>query len=130
MSPPEIVLWSHLRRGQLGGLRFRRQHPLGPYVADFYCHESRLVVEIDSTYHGGNLDYDDARDDWMRGRGLRVLRFTSSDVAKNKEGVLELILRVGRRDTPSVKLEDSFDTSPARAGEDAEPPAADDAEET
>jgi very-short-patch-repair endonuclease len=52
MSPPEVVLWRCLRRRQLGGHRFRRQHPLGSYIVDFVCLERRLIVEVDGSHHG------------------------------------------------------------------------------
>ena len=62
---PEIVLWSKLRKQQLGGFKFRRQHAIGPYVADFYCAQVLLVVEVDSSYHAGRQEQDAARDAWM-----------------------------------------------------------------
>lgn len=65
MSPPERILWAKLRSGQLDGLRFRRQHPLGPFIADFYCHAATLVVEIDGFCHDDRLDADADRDRWM-----------------------------------------------------------------
>lgn len=91
MTVPEVVLWQRLRRGGLGGLRFRRQHPLGPYIADFYCHECRLVVEADSGYH--DRDQDNERDHWMKERGIRVVRVTAGQIAQDLEAVLRLILR-------------------------------------
>ena len=93
-SPPEGLLWSRLRRRRLGGLRFRRQHPLGPYVADFYCHESALAVEIDGVYHAGDRKARDAaRDAWMQERGLRVLRVPAAAVMGDLDAVLRTIAR-------------------------------------
>jgi len=93
MTPPEVVLWSHLRRKQLGGFRFRRQRPLGPYIADFYCHEARLVVEVDSSYHAGkNHVRDIKRDRWMNENGLRVVRVTAREIATDVDTVLSTIL--------------------------------------
>ncbi|WP_416236138.1 endonuclease domain-containing protein [Pseudomonas citronellolis] len=87
----ERLLWSRLRDRRLLGWKFRRQVPLGPYVVDFYCHERQLVVELDGGQHLGNAaDVD--RDAWLRGQGLRVLRFWNHDVLVRTEGVLEAIL--------------------------------------
>jgi len=96
-TPPERVLWSRLRRKQLGGFRFRRQHPLGPYIADIYCDQSNLVIEIDgSTHQGEQRLHDNRRDAWMAERGLVVLRFTTSEITKELDAVLRTILRCCR----------------------------------
>jgi very-short-patch-repair endonuclease len=129
MSPPEVVLWAYLRGRKLKGLRFRRQHPLGEFIADFYCHEADLVVEIDSRFHvGDRRRRDAARDAWMRERGVEVLRLTASELATNLDAALAAIARAalgriarGLR-TPSG-LADSA-TSPASSGEDGESAAA------
>jgi len=97
---PERVLWSRLRAKQLAGLKFRRQHALGPYVADFYCAEGCLVVEVDGRGHEVRRDRDDARDAWMRVHGvrvLRVLRASASEVSRDLESVLRLILKEARK---------------------------------
>ena len=92
-TPPEGVLWSSLRNGQLGGLKFRRQYPIGPYVLDFYCFEARLCVEIDSVYHDAKgHKKDQARDAWLRAEGIDVLRVSASDVSKNLGAVLRTVL--------------------------------------
>jgi len=96
-TPPESILWKHLRNRRLGGWKFRRQQPIGPYIADFYCAEAKLVVEIDSRAHNGRLDHDTARDEWMRSDGVETFRVTASDISKNLEGVLEGIAHVVRR---------------------------------
>ena len=82
-------LWSRLRRKQLEGFRFRRQHPLGPYVVDFCCAEAKLIVEVDGGHHA---DDDEARTRWLEARGYRVIRFWNNDVLANTEGVLCMIL--------------------------------------
>ena len=93
-TPPERLLWSRLRRGQLGGFRFRRQHPLGPYIADFYCHEAALVVEVDGAMHAGERKQKDAiRDAWMNERRIAVLRVRAVDVFGNLDNVLSTMLR-------------------------------------
>ncbi|MGJ8636588.1 MAG: endonuclease domain-containing protein [Phycisphaerales bacterium] len=96
-TPPESVLWKKLRNRQLDGFKFRRQHPIGPYVADFYCARVQLVVEVDSSYHAGRQDQDKARDDWMNTQSITVLRVTASELAKNEEGVLSEICSTARR---------------------------------
>lgn len=98
MSPPERLLWSRLRKSQLAGLRFRKQHPIGPFIADFYCHDARLVVEIDGPTHAGAHALDDVkRDEWMHARGVRVLRIPSAEVFSNLHGVLSTIALVAKR---------------------------------
>lgn len=95
-SPPEGVLWSALRNRRLGGLKFRRQHSVGPFVVDFYCADAHLIVELDSSYHDGRRAQDAARDRELESRGLRVFRVTASELAKNPDAVLETILRLAR----------------------------------
>lgn len=95
-SPPEGVLWSYLKDRQLGGLKFRRQHSIGPFVVDFYCADARLVVELDRGYHDGRREQDAARDRELESRGLHVVRVTASELAKNPDAVLGTILRLAR----------------------------------
>jgi len=92
MTDAEQLLWSRLRRRQLNSSRFRRQHPIGPYIADFACLECRLIVEIDGGQHQPN-GTDEARDSWLRSRGFSVLRFWNNDVLTRTTDVLEEILR-------------------------------------
>ena len=92
MTDAEQRLWFHLRRRQWGGFRFRRQHPVGPFVVDFLCVERRLVVEVDGSQHLESAT-DRARDAWLRGRDLRVLRFWNDDVLERTEQVLCAILQ-------------------------------------
>lgn len=93
MTEVEGILWERLRDSQLDGLRFRRQHPLGHYIADFYCHELRLVIELDGGVHHEKiqLQRDTERDALMKRNGLSVLRFDNERILKNLEGVLEAI---------------------------------------
>jgi very-short-patch-repair endonuclease len=76
-TPSEELLWAHLRNGGLAGLKFRRQHQVGPYIADFYCASLRLVIELDGAQHAEarGLAEDVERDALMAKEGLRVLRF-------------------------------------------------------
>ncbi|MCA9274926.1 MAG: endonuclease domain-containing protein [Phycisphaerales bacterium] len=92
LSPPERFLWNALKRRQLAGLHFRKQSPMGDFIADFYCHAARLIIEIDGeTHQGSRLTLDRERDRWMKQAGLVVLRFTAEDVFKHREAVLERI---------------------------------------
>ncbi len=88
---PEQLLWSMLRRRQLGGLRFRRQHPIEPYVVDFYCASVRLAIELDGRSHDGRAAHDESRSQYLKNQRIRVLRIANDDVLTNLDGVLELI---------------------------------------
>jgi very-short-patch-repair endonuclease len=81
MSLPEVLLWQALRK-KPSGLKFRRQHPSGRYIADFYCHDARLIIEVDGEAHGrGNAPQRDAsRDAWFAARGLAVLRIPATEI--------------------------------------------------
>ena len=89
----EARLWYHLRAHRLGGYKFKRQKPLGPYIVDFVCMEHRLIVEVDGGQHAETLAYDVRRDDWLGARGFRVLRFWNNEVLGETEAVLERILQ-------------------------------------
>src|SRR5690349_5507680 len=91
-SPAEQKLWYELRDRRLGGFKFRRQQPVGPFVADFYCADCQLIVELDGDTHAGREDYDAARTAWLANNGHRVVRFTNDDVHHNLKGVLLAIL--------------------------------------
>jgi very-short-patch-repair endonuclease len=74
MSPPERKLWTRLRSRKLRGLRFRRQHPIGAYVLDFFCDEAGLAVELDGGHHAESKEHDERRDAWLAAQGIAVLR--------------------------------------------------------
>jgi very-short-patch-repair endonuclease len=93
----ERKLWLLLKSSRLSGLKFRRQVPMGHYIADFVCHEHKLVVEADGGQHGSETDL--LRDQWFQAAGYRVLRFWNNDILNNTEGVLETILLA----TPQVR---------------------------
>src|SRR3954469_10279403 len=98
-TPPEYRLWMLLRQ-RPEGLKFRKQHPLGPYTLDFYCPARKLVVEVDGDSHGmgDNPARDRRRDVWLREQGLRVLRFNARDVMMDVDsGVTANLHAVGRR---------------------------------
>ena len=87
----EGLLWHYLRGKQLGGYKFRRQQPIGGYVADFVCMPRKLIVELDGGQHADRQIYDRERDAYLRGQGYRVLRFWNNEVMGNCYGVLEQI---------------------------------------
>jgi very-short-patch-repair endonuclease len=88
----ERAMWAILRDRRLAGSKFRRQHPIGPFVADFACLDARLVVELDGGQHAEHPAADAARTGFLESRGLRVLRFWNNEVLTNREGVLTVIL--------------------------------------
>ncbi|HVV92945.1 MAG TPA: endonuclease domain-containing protein [Hyphomicrobiales bacterium] len=98
MTLPEVVLWQMLRRGGLAKLHFRRQHPVGPYVLDFYCAAVRLAVEVDGEFHGTDegTSRDRHRDEFLAAQGIRVFRVTARDVLDDEqlEGVVLAIAQV------------------------------------
>jgi len=85
----ELKLWRYLRSRQVAGAKFRRQHPVGPYIADFACPQCNLVVELDGSQHGGATDRE--RDRQLADPGWRVLRFWDNDALKETEAVLKTI---------------------------------------
>jgi very-short-patch-repair endonuclease len=87
----ETVLWHRLRAGRLAGYRFRRQHPIGPYVVDFVCLEAKLVIEVDGPTHD-DRQRDQRRDRDLASRGYSTLRFWNNDLYENIDGVIEMIL--------------------------------------
>ena len=86
MTDAERKLWSVLRNRQLAGAKFRRQQPIGPFIADFVCQEHRLIVEANGGQHAGNMA-DDRRTAFLQSSGYRVLRFWNSDILTNIDGV-------------------------------------------
>jgi len=94
-TPPEQLLWLALRNGQIGGLKFRRQHPICPFVVDFYCYGAGLVVEVDGMSHDDKTRQDAARTDYIESQGLRILRVTNEDVMSDLDAVTREIARLG-----------------------------------
>ncbi|MBN9004575.1 MAG: endonuclease domain-containing protein [Rhizobiales bacterium] len=93
MTRAEMLLWRHLKAHRLAGLGFRRQTPMGRYIADFVSHTSKIVVEVDGESHNSHsrVAYDSRRDMWFMSRGYRVFRFTNDEVMTNLEGVVTAI---------------------------------------
>ena len=87
----EARLWARLRARQLRGTKFRRQYPIGPFVADFCCPEYRLVIELDGGQHSAHAATDQARSAFLAEQGYRVLRFWNDQVSNDIEAVLEEI---------------------------------------
>lgn len=84
----EDRLWQALRDRRLDGLKFRRQHSIGSFVVDFYCFEARLAVEVDGPIHRLSAEADTGREEILRARGVRMIRFTNAQVAGDLDGVL------------------------------------------
>jgi very-short-patch-repair endonuclease len=104
----EQLLWRELRKLETKGSHFRRQMPIGPYVADFACMASRLVVELDGSQHGDEptKTHDETRTRWLKSEGYRVLRFWNNDLVENLDGVMETVYAAlyGSRDTGPIPL--------------------------
>jgi very-short-patch-repair endonuclease len=105
MALPEVLLWQELRGGKLNGLQFRRQHPIGPYILDFFCPVARLAVEVDGRAHedADQLEHDQRRDQWLANSEINVLRIAASDILQkdNMENVLADIAHAAAPSTAS-----------------------------
>ena len=107
----EMKFWRQLQKLETNGTHFRRQVPIGPYVADFACLASRLVIELDGSHHGETTTKgrDDSRTRWLESEGYRVLRFWNNDLDENSDGVLQTIHAAlyGSPDSEPVALKHS-----------------------
>lgn len=103
MSLPEILLWQRLRGNQLG-MKFRCQHPISSYIADFYCSVLRLVIEVDGDAHnmGDRPAQDASRDAFLKENGYKVLRIAAPDILKDVDAVVAAIGAIA--DSPSTEL--------------------------
>jgi len=117
----ERKLWYALRDRRFAGYKFRRQVPVGPYIADFVCYSARLVIEIDGGQHADSAR-DARRDRWFARNGFRVLRFWNNEVLQNLEGVWTLIFEAVQQATPHPARAARGHPSPA-GGEGTEPAA-------
>ena len=86
-TPQEFKLWLYLKTKNLG-VKFRRQQSIGPYIADFYCKEKNLVIELDGSQHVETKEYDKERDSYLQTLGIKVIRFWNNEIDKNMDGVL------------------------------------------
>jgi Uncharacterized protein conserved in bacteria len=106
MTNAETILWSRLRCGAHGGFRFRKQHPIGPYIADFACVSAQLIIEVDGETHGSDAQvrYDQRRSAYMKARGWHILRVTNEEVYQHLNMVLDAIAQTleGKLKPPSV----------------------------
>lgn len=93
MTPAEKILWKYLKNNKLGGFKFRRQHPLDIFIADFYCYQKKLIIELDGGVHDTveRMEYDDGRTFELEEKGFRVLRFRNEEIITNIEYVLSKI---------------------------------------
>jgi cyclase len=93
MTDAETVLWSYLK-DSITGFKFRRQHPIGLYIADFYCHKVKLIIEVDGSVHNDPdiKEADDARQKELEGWGYTIIRFTNQKVIEKPEGVIKIII--------------------------------------
>ena len=112
----EQLMWKLLRNRQLDGWKFRRQHPVGKYILDFYCHEAKLGIELDGGQHAepDQAKYDVERTRSLEAEGFRVLRFWNNEVLKNTNAVLQEIWNV---------LTGSLSPSPSPSGRGERPPS-------
>jgi very-short-patch-repair endonuclease len=115
MTPPERRLWNVLRN-KPEGFKFRRQHPFGPYVFDFFCSAAAVAIEVDGAVHsmGDNPARDDARDRWCADQGVMTLRFGARDVQHEDAAIVAAIIEACRARTPSTA---AWSPSPGNPGE-------------
>ncbi len=118
-TPAEKILWQYLKKSQLNGLKFRRQQPIGKYIADFLCCSSKIIIELDGGQHNSdtNIEYDEKRDNFLKKEGYQVIRIWNNDIYDNIEGVMEYLnneikhppltppLKVGETKSPPPKPE-------------------------
>ncbi|MBY0521100.1 MAG: DUF559 domain-containing protein [Sphingomonas sp.] len=114
MSLPEVLIWQRVRGGQ-AGLKFRKQHPIGPYVVDFYCRQGSLVIEVDGEAHdrGDRPVRDEASDAFLTENGYRILRVPARDILRDVDGAVAAIVAFAE-----APLHRPSDGPPPRAGED------------
>ena len=96
MTPAEQMLWEELKGKKVNRLKFRRQHPLNNFIADFYCHQKRLAIELDGSVHNeiDQAEYDLGRTEELSGFGIKVIRFSNEMVMQNLKDVMEEIKKV------------------------------------
>jgi len=103
MSLPEALLWSRLKLTRGEAPRFRRQHPIGPYIADFFCASAKLVIEVDGAHHtdATRIERDERRDAYLRSQGYEVLRIPAGDVLRDVDDVVQGIVQAALAPPPS-----------------------------
>jgi len=115
----ERLMWFRLRNGQIGGLKFRRQEPIGKYIIDFVCAEKNVVVELDGGHHGEDkqMRYDKTRTEYLQKRGYKVLRYSNADVLNNTQNVLQNIWDECLNPSPLTRARYARLPSPRKRGE-------------
>lgn len=104
MTESETRLWRHLRAHRLGGEKFRRQQPIGPYVVDFVHFGARLIIEADGGQHNG-APRDERRDAWLHAQGFKVMRFWNNEIMSNLDGVLATVMaEIAHHPSPPAPL--------------------------
>ena len=97
----EVTLWHLVRGKRFSGLKFRRQHPISPYIVDFICTEKKLIIEVDGGQHADAVEYDKKRTAFLESKGYTVIRFWNNEILTNIEGVYEVILKHIEEPIPS-----------------------------
>jgi very-short-patch-repair endonuclease len=92
-APAEVIVWKVLRGRRFAGLKFRRQHPIGPYIVDFFCAHLKVIVELDGETHLGREKNDAARQTWLENQGYKVVRFWNPLVYEDREALENTIWR-------------------------------------
>jgi very-short-patch-repair endonuclease len=112
----EMKLWAVLRLKQLGGARFRRQQPIGRYVADFFCPAAKLIIELDGDQHGqdNQMARDAIRTKWLEAQGYKVLRFANHEVLKERRRVMNVIIHALENTPHRCRSRATDTTSPSR----------------
>jgi very-short-patch-repair endonuclease len=106
MTDAERKLWRHLRNRELGGWKFKRQYPVGPYIVDFICVEKNVVIEVDGGQHAETETLDIERSAYLHKMGYRVVRFWNNEVLQETEAVLEAIFAIlanSKQNSPSPR---------------------------
>ena len=94
MTDAERLLWTRLRSKRFLGNKFRRQHPMGFFIVDFVCLEKKLIIEVDGGQHQQQIDYDQRREEWLKEKGFRILRFWNHEVLRGLDVVCERIYQI------------------------------------
>ncbi len=116
MTPAEELLWARLRANRLGGFHFRRQQVIDGYIADFYCHASNLIIEIDGDSLKGQIKYDKERDAHLIARGFKVLRFSNNEIIDQISIVIEKILNICQASGSPFPYRPALGVLPRRRG--------------
>jgi len=99
----ELALWQLLRAKRMKGLKFRRQHPIPPYIVDFICTERKLIIEEDGGQHANAVEYDQKRTTFLESKDYTVIRFWNNKILSNIEGVYEVLLKHLEKPIPSTQ---------------------------